>query len=479
MAEAAATLPMPSRRATVLAMVLGVLTGVALWPRLHLGLCGPTLEESGGLYVARLLRDHVPWNTYNYAPSSHIPWHLLGLGDAAGGLLGARVVAALLGAGALAFTYAATKTLFGSKRIAGWSALLLALQAPLISASRTASGDVVALFFFTGAMWLFLEGMNRRNVGWLLCMLGSVSFSIAVLSTYAVLALAPVVLLIVAARRRWLIFPTVLPSAVLLADYAHRHWADLQVLICNQLARISSLPPSRGSIAWEVATLIGPLLALALAGLVMQVARTGAQWRALRPHAFLLLLALPLPALHLLVNDGSALARHLLYPLLALAPLAAWFLQRLGRRGLVLPLALTVLLGGLGAWQSGELAQAYPDLRPVVDYLRPRIGPTTTALSEDGFVLRYAFPEVAGRNFAELTYFDNDLDGKRTPQDVVDGVWDGKVDYVLTTGKIAPELVEKLRGGVLPHRYRKVLGRPYRGGEVQLWKRAGVYKAPG
>lgn len=459
-------------------MVLGVLTGVALWPRLELGLCGPSLEESGGLYVARLLREHVPWNTYNYLPSSRIPLHVLGLGDAAGGLLGARLVAGLLGAGALGFAYAATRTLFGSKRIAAWSALLLALQAPLIAASRTASADVVALFFFTGAMWMFLEGMNRRSMGWLLCMLGSVSFAVAVLSSYAVLALAPVVLLIVAARRPRLIFPTVLPSAVLLADYAHRHWADLQVLFGNQLARLSSLPPSRASIAWESASLIGPLLVLALAGLVMQVARIGTQWRALRLHGFLLLLALPLPALHLLANDDTALAPHLLYPLLALAPLAAWLLHRLARRNLVLPLALTAILGGLGVKQSGTLAQAYPDLRPVIDYLRPRIGPTTTALSEDGFVLRYALPEMPGRNFAELTYFDNDLDGKHTPQDVVDGVWDGKVDYVLTTGKIAPELVDKLRNGVLPHRYRKVLSRAYPGGEVQLWRRASVNKPP-
>lgn len=459
-------------------MVLGVLTGVALWPRLELGLCGPSLEESGGLYVARLLREHVPWNTYNYVPSSRIPLHVLGLGDAAGGLVGARLVAGLLGAGALGFAYAAARTLFGSKRIAAWSALLLALQAPLIAASRTASAEVVALFFFTGATWLFLEGMNRRTVGWLLCMLGSVSFSVAVLSSYAVLALAPVVLLIVAARRPRLIFPSVLPSAVLLADYAHRHWADLQLLFANQLARISSLPPSRASIAWEAASLIGPLLVLALAGLVMQVTRTGTQWRALRLHGFLLLLALPLPALHLLANDGTALAPHLLYPLLALAPLAAWFLHRLARRNLVLPLALAAIIGGLGVKQSGALARAYPDLRPVIDYLRPRIGPTTTALSEDGFVLRYAFPEMPGRNFAELTYFDNDLDGKHTAQDVVDGVWDGKVDYVLTTGKIAPELVDKLRNGVLPHRYRKVLGRAYPGGEVQLWRRASVNKPP-
>lgn len=484
MAEDAATLPLPSgreaRRAALVALAAGALTGIALWQRMALSLAGPAPEETAGLYVGRLLRQGTPWNLYNYAPNSHIPLHLLGLGDAAGGLLGARLVAAILGAATLAFSFAATRALFGSGRVAAWAALLLALQAPLVFTARLATGEGVALFFCSAALWLLVEGLRRRGVGWLLCMLASVSFSVAVLSHYPALALAPAALVVVAVRRPRLLFATALPSALLLADYAHRHWSDLGILLRNHLTRLEALGGARGPLALEIAAFTAPLCALALGGLIVQARRAGLRWRALRLQALLLLAAIPLVALHLISGDATGLREHLAYPLLALAPLAAWSLHRLARRSAALALALTAVIAGLGLRQTAQLDASYPDLRAVIAYLRPRLAATTTVLSEEGFLLRYAFPAQPRENFAELTFFDNDRDGRHTPQDVIDGVWDGKVDYVLTTGTVAPALVEKLRVGVLPHRYHLVLERPGPGGaKTQLWKRSGVRRAPG
>jgi hypothetical protein len=224
-----------------------------------------------------------------------------------------------------------------------------------------------------------------------------------------------------------------------------------------------------------------------MASLAMQVSRTSARWRALRLHLFLLLLAVPVLAAHVAAGERAQLALHLAYPLLALTPLAAWFLHRISRRHVMLSLAAAAALAGLGIAQTRQLERAFPDLTPAVEYLRPRIGPTTTVLSEEGFVLRYSFAEQPGRNFQELTWLDNDRDGRRTQQDAIDAIWDGKPDYVLLTGQIAPGLVEKLREGVLPHRYRRVLDEPYQlsaaltritRGRVELWKRDGVYQGP-
>jgi hypothetical protein len=124
-------------------------------------------------------------------------------------------------------------------------------------------------------------------------------------------------------------------------------------------------------------------------------------------------------------------------------------------------------------------------MRPLLTYLRERVGPTTSILSEEGYALRYGLPAAAPNKLFELTWFDNDGDGNHTPQDVVDAVWDGKPDYVLVYGQITPHLAEKLRTSVLPHQYRKVFEQPYQlstvmtlatRGRIELWRRNGTYK---
>jgi hypothetical protein len=487
MAEAASSNVQSRRRALVLATAFGALAGVALWQRLDLGFRGPSLDETSGLYVARLLRQGVAWSTYAYATSSQIPMHLFGVGEQLGGLWGARVLSALLSACSLGFFFGGMRALFGSTSVAAWAALLLALQAPHLFTGKLATSDVVALCFFTGSMWLLIEGLRGRHLGWLCCALASVSFAAAVLSRYLVLAHAPILLGLVAVRRPRLLLAALAPCTLLLADYLHRHWMELQMLAHHQLALLASSADSRLAILHDTATYVAPMLALALASLAMQVWRAGARWRAIRLHVFLLSLAVPLIGLHVAFATRDQLPLHLVYPLVALTPLAAWFLHRISRRSLALSLGAAAVLAVLGLAQTRQLERSFPELTPVVEHLRTHLGPTTTVLSEEGYLLRFAFPQLPARNFSELTWLDNDGDGRRTAQDVIDAVWDGKPDYVLTTGQIAPTLVEKLRTSVLPHRYRKVLEQPYAlsdaltrhpRGAVELWKRSGVYQGP-
>lgn len=486
MAEDAATLP-PPRRVTMMALAFGALAGVVLWQRMRLGLGGPSSDETSGLYAGRLLSEHLAWNSYHYAPGSHIPLHLLGVGDALGGLNGARAMSTLLGLCSLGFFFGGTRALLGSTRVAAWSVLLLALQAPHVFLGKQATGDVVAFCFFTGAMWLLIEGLSRRHVGWLPCMLASVGFTIAVLCKYVVVVQAPVLILVVAVRRPRLLLACLLPCSVLLVDYLQRHWSDLVVLANHQLAHLGETSGSRLGILHDAALYTAPMLALALAGVAMQVSRAGAEWRAIRLHLLLLLLAVPIVAMHVISGDARGMAKHLVYPLLALSPMAAWFLHRISRRSFVLPLAITGVLAGIGLQQTAQLERSFVDLTEVVDYLRPRLGRTTTVLSEEGFLLRYSFPEVPEKNFSELTRLDRDGDGARAARDALNGIRNGKPDYVLLTGQVAPALVEQLRRGVLQRWYRVVLEQPYTlsaalqklsHGTVQLWKRKDAYAGP-
>lgn len=485
MSSAAASSSLAPRRAMVLGLVFGVFAAISLWQRLHLAFNGPYLDESDYLYVGRVLRSNTAWNTYTYVFSSHLPLRILGFGEEAGGLLGARALAALLGLCSLGFFFGATRRLFDSTPVAAWAVLLLALLASHVFISKFATYDIVCFFFFTASMWMLVEGLRHRTFGWLRCLLASVLFGVAVLSKYVVIIHAPVLALIVAVRRPRLLAAALLPCAALLTLYTYRHWPDLQVLYQGQILHAHARNSSRLHILYTAALYTGPLLVLALAGLAMQAARTGVVWRAIRTHCFLLLLAMPLIAMHVRSADIVSMFKHMVYPAAMLTPLAAWFLHRLSRRRMALACAITGALAGIGLYQTRQMERSFPDLRPMVSYLQDRLSPNTTILTEEGYVFRYAFPDLPARNLYEFTWFDNDKDGKRTPKDVTDAVWDGKPDYVMTFGQITPHLTEKLRSAILRHQYHKVYEQPYElssvmtsatRGVVELWRRNGTYK---
>ncbi len=486
MPELAVGPKLSTRGTTLWGLALGALVAIAVWHRASLGFNGAYLDESDYLYVSRLIEAGVPWKTYTYMFSSHIPLHVLGFGETHGGLIGARAVAAVLGLASLGFAFCAARALLGSSRVAAWSTLVLLVQAPHLFISKFATYDIVAFTFFTLSLWLLLTALRSKRYGWLLCLLASAAFAAAVLSKYVIIAMAPGMALLVAIRRPKLLLFALAPCVALVGEYVHRHWPDLKQLYQHQIKGAHAGNSTRLQIATIAGFYLGPLLVFFAGGLAWLVARSGVTWRALRVHVLGLVLALPLIALHLRSRDMVSMYKHMVLPALALAPLAGWLLHRLSRYSLAAPLAICAALTGLGVWQARRMEHGFVDLRPLLAELGPRMGPTTTVISEEGYALRYAFAgATTGRGLYEMTWFDNNGDGDHTSQDVIDAIWDGKPDYVVVYGQVMPELAHKLREGVLTHQYRKVFDQPYklsdvmtriRTGRVELWKRNGTYK---
>lgn len=484
MPEVALVPKLAVRHRTALAAVLGVITALALWQRFLVDFNGPSLAESESLALSRLLASAPPPETYAQSSSSRLPLHLLGVGDRLGGLLGARLLAAALGLASLGFCYGAALSLFGSRRAAGFGALLVLVAAPHIFLSKVATADVIAFFFFSLTLWLSFAGLCSARYGWLLLSLASVALAATALAQYVVAVHAPLLIAAVAVRRPRLLPFAVLPCAGLLGEYLVRHWAELAALYENPHA------PAQRATRLQALTLAAshaaPVSLLALASLVAILRRVGASWRALRLPLFLVLLALPMIALHVASAELASLSQHMAYPVLALGFLAGWGLARAGRARWWVPALVLAAATALGYAQTRRLERAFPDVRPMLAELALKVGPTTSVLSEEAYLLRYALGagKARTRSYA-MTGFDNDGDGHRTQQDVIDAVWDGKPDYVLVHGQVLPELVGKLREKVLPHRYRKVYELPYelsggmartRRGQVELWRRNGVYK---
>lgn len=486
MPEVAAVPKLSLRNSTALAVVLGVITALALWQRLSVDFNGPYIDESDYLYVSRLLEAKQPWNTYTYIFSSHLPLHVLGFGERLGGLLGARLLAGALGLASLAFFYGAARALFVSRRAAGFATLIVLVAAPHIFISKFATYDVIAFCFFSLSLWLLFAGLCSARYGWLLLALASVAFAAAVLSKYVVVVYAPLLAVAVAVRRPRLLPFALLPCGGLLAEYVVRHWADLKQLYQIQVVGAHARNSTRGQILTIAAFYLAPVLLLALGTLVTILRRVGTSWRSLRLPLLLLMMALPLVAMHVRSGDMVSMYKHMAYPVAMLALLAGWGLARASRTRWWPPVLVLGALVALGYWQTRRMERAFPDFRPMLAELAPKLGPATSILSEEAYVFRYRFGGATTKNrIFEMTWFDNNGDGERTPQDVIDAVWDGKPDYVMLHGQILPGLAATLREKVLPHQYYKVYERPYelsdvmtriRRGKVELWRRRGVYK---
>ena len=77
----------------LLVVVCGVIFSAAL--RLMLSFNGGHIDEYDYLFVGKQLLAGNAWGTYFYIFGSNLNWYILGVGEALGGLEGARAIAAL------------------------------------------------------------------------------------------------------------------------------------------------------------------------------------------------------------------------------------------------------------------------------------------------------------------------------------------------------------------------------------------------
>jgi hypothetical protein len=146
----------------------------------------------------------------------------------------------------------------------------------------------------------------------------------------------------------------------------------------------------------------------------------------------------------------------------------------------LLPYLALPVLAAIAFFQTREMENSYPDTREAITFLKEKITPQTKIISEDPYLFRYHFyPALPLKNFAELGYHDNNLDGKSEEQDVIDAVWEGKFDYVFLTGQITPELTRKLREGVLPNSYVRIFSEPFKNSEVMRRNASGTMEIYG
>src|SRR5579863_1353350 len=217
--------------------ILAVVMLLALWQRARLDYNGAYLDESDYLFVGDLLHDGGKWATQTYMFSSDLPLHVLSFGDRHGGLVGARLVCALLGLLSLAFYFALVRRLSRSRAVAAVATLIVAVSAPHVFISKLAVYDIVCLTAFVAGLWALARAWTAKGGAAQLWTLAAPALlRTALLCKYVVALELPVLGLLVLVKKPRLAPMLALPAMIMTAWYAHAHWPALLLLHKTQIA---------------------------------------------------------------------------------------------------------------------------------------------------------------------------------------------------------------------------------------------------
>ncbi|MCM2357998.1 MAG: phospholipid carrier-dependent glycosyltransferase [Geobacteraceae bacterium] len=298
------------------------------------------------------------------------------LGDAAGGLAGARGVSALFGVGLVIAVYRAAKILFCEK-LAFFAALLLLFTGTVMYLAKLATYDMPASFFLALSFLMIVKSITETHPRTknLSLAASAISLFVAGITKYLV-AIFWIPLAGYACWKhkfpRWLLC-FLLPFASAAAIYGYL--ALLPAL--PDLAGSATTPYKEGYLAR--AELWGRFFRWLSVPYILAFFSSfheNREWRKLSFQFFLL--STPAVLFQLIMGDGRSLDKNVLFALVFLAPSAAVGLDHMGelfstqaQSRWVKPFCITLLLVVL--WASGLtdlswLKRHFPDVTPVVQY---------------------------------------------------------------------------------------------------------------
>jgi 4-amino-4-deoxy-L-arabinose transferase-like glycosyltransferase len=420
------------------------------------------------------------------------------IGDRWAGLYGARLVSIGFGFILLGAVIVTGRWLMGEH--GGWlSGAILLVQAPFLYVSRMALYDVVAAAFLGVAVACVVAADQHRTepaAGWWL-VAGAVSLAAASLAKYVTVVYLPVFVGVVAWRFRlkqslWcFVLPLVLVAGWYVWDVL---WSRLPAVL-GQLENVTQ----RGQAGFhpiEVLMMLGrwlfwPML-FALVGISLthhvQPRNLAVEqpWPSRGWWMVAILMALPIPLVHLVTGGVQGLNKNMVQPLIFLAPVAACGLLRftqpfrmkrsINAQWLLVGVILSAMVWG-ALRERWWLEHQYPDLGPVVEELQRTVTPNTMVMTDTDALYRYALEGRLPDDHIVLTYWVgyNGLGGEAGALRFVE---DQRPDYIILDGYYGQAMLhQRLRTAMGEHyqlRHRWAMPLSWGQRTVELYERKGA-----
>jgi hypothetical protein len=278
------------------------------------------------------------------------------------------------------------------------------LAGPVLFTGSFATYDMPALAATTLAFWLVVAGTHDARPRTRLLLLAGLTFGVAILVKYIVVAVTPVLFALLAARLmplerpfdrsrllRWrtpLLAGLAVLAPVLLVDglYLHHFWWQLRLVLSYSGGHTTNYGATGLSILLSILLFVAPAWLLALFGL-----------DALRGRGRLFIVGLVLlggslvmPLYHIWEVDPLALFKQVGWSLALLAPLDGLGLMALSRRRRELIVVLAAL-AALTFFDVKTLQQFYPDTSPAATWLQQHVQTSSApVLADDVWPYRLA-----------------------------------------------------------------------------------------
>jgi hypothetical protein len=367
---------------------------------------------------------------------------LAAIGDAAGGIYGARIVSLIFGLALTATVYlAATMLLGGSFGVL--SAILFICTGQVLYLSKLATYDMVAAFFL-GASFCMLVLSTRvasKRHREFAILFGSIALFIAGITKYLLPVFMPALGLYVLFSHGWrrTILFCVLPIAALGALYLVFEEFAPGGVVMGQIRTYRDITvPLRTIFEWSFRWIAFVLL-LAVFGIFHE--KHG------KRAAMLIALGSPIILLHLVTRAEQSVNKNMIFALIFLVPAAALGVDHLatifssGSRSRAVRAffmtAIVAIFWAYGIFNLKWLEKQYPDVTPVIEFFDERgfDGMVVAMNGWDGVIYEYTLAE----RFPRARWINlRDVDAVDLPEPAFTEHVDFVVCEDLYYGKITP-----------------------------------------
>lgn len=341
------------------------------------------------------------------------------LGDALGGIRGARGVGIFFGLALTATIYFSATTLLPNTQSL-FAAMIFLFSGTTLYLSKLATYDIVAAFFL-GLSFLFIQWSKQsRRHAWLLLLAGAATLFLASITKYvvAIYALPLLIFALLTKPRPRVVCALVVPFLILSVLYV---WFALlpiaDSLMGSMLSVYNESHVDKLQLAsWAFRWVAMPYLLAVFGFFHGKFGKTA---------IILTILSTPVLLFHIVTGAEQSVNKNVIFAMVFLAPAAAIGIDHLGNifsfnasSSWVKPfftLTLFLVLWAFGISQLQWLQKQYPDLNPVVRYFQEhgRNGMTVVIDSDFGdAVYTYELGKLFPRSsFSSIAQYDRHYRG--------------------------------------------------------------------
>ncbi len=350
--------------------------------------------------------------------------------DRVGGIHAVRLLNVLIGLALVAVVYETGAILFGEAL--GLIAAVLFLSAgQTLYLMKLGTYDMLAAFFL-GSSFLMFVAAARRDTGWrssAAVLVGATALFLAAITKYILPVFVPALVLYVLFTQGWrrTLLWCVVPLVVLGSLYLGFDRFAPRAQVVGQVETYANIKVSLETIFDWAFRWIALALVLAVFGAFHP--RHG------KTAIALILLSLPIVALHVISRAQQSVNKNMIFSLIFLAPAAALGVDQLARifsfgskqRAVraFFTAAILVVVWAYGLFNLRWLERQYPDVTPVIDFFdrKGRDGMTVAFNGWDGVIYEYVFarkyPHARFLNFDEIKKTDAPRPAFREPVDFI------------------------------------------------------------